>query len=225
MAQEPRIEIDEELAGTVRLAPVVAEGLEIDDAEGLWAVFQPFCTELAARYRDISIGEVPGIQAARQLYHAIGIDPTKLRPSSEALLRRVLKGEELYRINSLVDTINYCSISYLLPVGLYDLDYVEGESIDLRKGAPGESFDGIRKESVNLEGRYGMFDKTGPFGSPTSDSDRTRIRQQTSRALAVIFAPYEISEKVLSGHAHFTADQVSRFGGGHPDTRMGQIVG
>ena len=225
MAQEPRIEIDEELAGAVRLAPVVAEGLEIDNAEGLWAVFQPFCTELAARYRGVSIGEVPGIQAARQLYRAIGIDPTKLRPSSEALLRRVLKGEELYRINSLVDTINYCSISYLLPVGLYDLDYVEGEAIALRKGTPGESFEGIRKDTVNLEGRYALFDRTGPFGSPTSDSNRARIRQQTSRALAVIFDPNEMSEETLASHAHFTADQISRFGGGHPDTRMGQIVG
>jgi DNA/RNA-binding domain of Phe-tRNA-synthetase-like protein len=225
LALDPRIEIDSELARKIRLASVVAEGLEIDNAEGLWAVFQPFCTELAARYRDVSIGEVPGIQAARQLYHAIGIDPTKLRPSSEGLLRRALQGKNLYRINSLVDTINYCSLSYLLPVGLYDLDYVQGESINLRKGGPGESFDGIRKESVHLEGRYGLFDSAGPFGSPTSDSDRTRIREQTSRALVVIFAPYEISEEVLDGHAQFTADQVSRFGGGQPDTRMGQIVG
>jgi len=224
LALEPRIEIDPELSGKVRLAPVVAEGLKIDNAESLWVVFRPFCTELAAIYRDVKIGEVPGIQAARRLYRAIGLDPTRLRPSSEALLRRVLKGNELYRINSLVDTINYCSLSYLLPVGLYDLDYVEAESIVLRKGASGESFEGIRKDTVNLEGRYALFDKTGPFGSPTSDSDRARIRRQTSRALAVIFAPYEMSEKVLAGHAHFTADQVSRFGGGHPDTWMGRIA-
>lgn len=225
MALDPRIEIDVELDRKVRLASVVAEGLEIDNAESLWAVFQPFCVELGARYRDISIGEVPGIQAARQLYRAIGIDPTKLRPSSEGLLRRVIKGKDLYRINSLVDTINYCSLSYLLPVGLYDMDYLEGETINLRKGGPGESFEGIRKDTVHLEGRYGLFDKAGPFGSPTSDSDRTRIREQTSRALAVIFAPYEISEEVLASHAQFTADQVSRFGGGQPDTRVGQIVG
>jgi len=225
LARNPQIEIDPELSKKIRLASIVAKGLEIDNAEGLWAVFQPFCTELAARYRDVSIGEVPGIQAARQLYRSIGLDPTKLRPSSEALLRRVLQGKELYRINSLVDTINYCSISYLLPVGLYDLDYVEGEAINLRKGGPGESFEGIRKESVHLEGRYGLFDSTGPFGSPTSDSDRTRIREQTSHALMVIFAPYEVSEEVLAGHAQFTADQVSRFGGGQPDTGMSQIVG
>ena len=220
MAPDLKIEIDEELAGTVRLVSVVAEGLEIDDAEGLWAVFQPFCKELGARYRDVPISEVPGIQAARRLYRAIGIDPTRLRPSSEALLRRTLKGKDLYRINSLVDTINYCSLSYLLPVGLYDLDHVQGETIVLRKGTPGESFEGIRKDDVHLQGRYAMFDRAGPFGSPTSDSARTRIRMQTSRALAVIFAPYEMSEKVLAGHAQFTADHVSRFGGGHPETRI-----
>ena len=225
MSLDPRIGIDPELLGKVRLASIAAEGLAIDAGEDLWKTVEPFYIELARRHDGLSVGEVPGIQAARQLYRSIGVDPTRVRPSSEALLKRVLKGKELYRINSLVDTLNYCSLSYLLPVGLYDLDHIAGETVTLRQGRAGESFEGIRKDRVSLEGRYALFDEQGPFGSPTSDSRRTSITERTRRALTVIFAPSRTGPEELESHARFTAAQISRFGGGYPDTRMGRIIG
>ena len=225
MAEMPQLKIDESLAGKVRLAAVAAKELSVDEGPALWCLLEPFCKELAQRYRDTSIGNVPGVQAARKLYRVIGIDPTKLRPSSEALLRRVLQGKPLYRVNSLVDTINYCSLCFLLPIGLYDLGCIEGDIILLRQGAAGDSFEGIRKGEVNLEGRYALFDKRGPFGSPTSDSLRTSISQGTTDCLAVIFAPYEIDEKTLAGHAEFMAMQIGRFGGGHPETVLRELTG
>ena len=225
MSLEPHIKIGQGLEKKVRLASIIAEGLEIDDGASLWTIFQPFGDELAARYRDKAIGDIPGIQPARRLYHAIGIDPTKIRPSSEALLRRVIKGLSLHRINSLVDTINFCSLSHLLPIGLYDLDRLEGETIILRAGLPGECFEGIDKDTVHLEGRYGLFDSAGAFGSPTSDSLRASISGTTRRSLIVIFAPYEMDLKTLQGHALFTAQEIGRFGGGHPETRILEIVG
>ena len=225
MSGVPQLLIDESLAGKVRLAPVVAEGLSIDEGSALWSLCEPFCKELALRYVNTSIGEVPGIQTARSLYRAIGIDPTKLRPSSEALLRRSLQGKPLYRVNSLVDTINYCSLCFLLPIGLYDLERIESDEILLRQGTAGESFEGIRKAEVSLEGRYALFDSKGPFGSPTSDSLRTSIRESTTSCLAVLFAPFELDEKTLEGHAEFAAMQIARFGGGHPETTLPGIVG
>ncbi|MFC1614215.1 B3/4 domain-containing protein [Gemmatimonadota bacterium] len=224
MAEIPQLKIDESLAGKVRLASVVAEGLTVDEGPALWCLLEPFCKELAQRYTDTSIGDVPGVQSARTLYRAIGIDPTKLRPSSEALLRRVLQGKPLYKVNSLVDTINYCSLCFLLPIGLYDLERIEGDIIQLRQGTSGESFEGIRKTEVNLDGRYALFDAGGPFGSPTSDSLRTSIRPETTGCLAVLFAPYEMDEKTLAGHTEFMAMQISRFGGGHPETVMPEIT-
>lgn len=225
MAEISQVRIDDSLAGKVHLAAVVAEGLAVDEGSALWSLFEPFCRELALRYRNASIGEVPGVQTARGLYRAIGVDPTKVRPSSEALLRRALQGKPLYRVNSLVDTINYCSLCFLLPIGLYDLDRIEGNTILLRRGVAGESFEGIRKAEVNLEGRYALFDAKGPFGSPTSDSLRTSICQSTCRCLVVLFAPFELEEKTLAGHAEFTAMQIARFGGGCPETRMTGIFG
>src|SRR6185295_9879803 len=122
------------------------------------------------------------------MYKRVGIDPTKTRPSSEALLRRVRKGDELPRINSLVDIINWCSLETQLPYGLYDVDRIGGD-VTLRIGQPGEEYAGIRKDTVHVDGRLTLADERGPFGNPTSDSARTMVTTSTVRALVVIFCP------------------------------------
>jgi DNA/RNA-binding domain of Phe-tRNA-synthetase-like protein len=99
----------------------------------------------------------------------------------------VLKGKDLYRISNVVDACNLASLSFLLPVGMYDLDRVRGDVV-LRTGRAGEGYAGIRKGEVNLAGRLGLFDDAGPFGSPTSDSARTCTGEATTEILAVIMA-------------------------------------
>jgi len=126
--------------------------------------------------------------AVRTMYKRVGLDPTKTRPSSEALLRRVRKGDELPRVNSLVDVINWCSVETQLPFGLYDLDKISGP-VTLRLGHDGESYPGIRKDDVNVAHRLTLADDIGPFGNPTSDSARTMVTAATTRALVVIFTP------------------------------------
>ena len=113
-------------------------------------------------------------QPARKLYRAIGVDPTRTRPSSEALQRRVQKGQPFPRVNALVDGINFCSLTLMLPFGGYDASAIDGD-IALRLGADGEGYEGIGKPWVNVGGRYTLADTQGPFGNPTSDSFRTRI--------------------------------------------------
>lgn len=126
--------------------------------------------------------------AVRTMYKRVGLDPTKTRPSSEALLRRVRRGDELPRINSLVDVINWSSLESQLPFGLYDLDQIRG-AVTLRLGLDGEAYAGIRKDAVHVGGRLTVADEAGPFGNPTSDSARTMVTPATTRALVVIFAP------------------------------------
>ena len=128
------------------------------------------------------------ISAVRAMYKRVGLDPTKTRPSSEALLRRVRRGDPLPRINSLVDVINWCSLESQLPFGLYDLGRIRG-GVTLRLGGPDESYAGIRKDTVHLGGRLTLADDDGPFGNPTSDSARTMVTPATTRALVVIFVP------------------------------------
>jgi DNA/RNA-binding domain of Phe-tRNA-synthetase-like protein len=128
------------------------------------------------------------VAAVRTMYKRIGLDPTKTRPSSEALLRRVRKGDPLPRVNSLVDVCNWCSVEFQLPYGLYDAAHVDGD-VTLRLGADGESYAGIRKDAVHVAGRMTLADERGPFGNPTSDSARTMVTAATERAIVVVFAP------------------------------------
>ena len=152
------------------------------------------------------------ITAVRTMYKRVGIDPTKTRPSSEALLRRVRKGESLPRINSMVDVCNWCSFEFQLPYGLYDAARIVGD-VELRLGRDGESYAGIRKDDVHVAGRITLADAQGPYGNPTSDSARTMVTTATTRALLVVFAPRELD----LGRLTFVLDRTS--------ARMHQFTG
>src|SRR5687767_15313019 len=167
---------------------------------------------LAAAEAAVRANPPAEIAAVRTMYKKVGIDPTKRRPSSEALLRRVRKGEPLPRINSLVDICNWCSLEFQLPYGLYDLDRIEGDVI-LRLGAEGESYEGIRKDEVHVGGRIALADGRGPFGNPTSDSARTMVTPATTRALVVVFAPREIDARRLDHVVEVTAGRMQEFTG------------
>jgi DNA/RNA-binding domain of Phe-tRNA-synthetase-like protein len=147
--------------------------------------------------------------AVRTMYRRAGIDPTKTRPSSEALLRRVRRGDELPRVNSLVDVINWCSLESQLPFGLYDADHIQG-GVTLRLGRAGEEYAGIRKDVVHVAGRLTLADDAGPFGNPTSDSSRTMVTVSTTRALVVIFAPASIAPRATSALS-LTRQRIAQF--------------
>jgi DNA/RNA-binding domain of Phe-tRNA-synthetase-like protein len=146
----------------------------------------------------------------RAMYKRAGIDPTKTRPSSEALLRRVRKGEPLPRVNSFVDVINWCSLDTQLPFGLYDFDRVRGP-VTLRLGRTGESYAGIRKDVVHVDGRLTLADDDGPFGNPTSDSARTMVTLATTRALVVIFAPAALDPAIGAHALALTLSRIAAF--------------
>jgi DNA/RNA-binding domain of Phe-tRNA-synthetase-like protein len=203
--------IDDALVGRVRLGVLRLEGLTVRSTDAaLDAEIDASCAELARRHRGRASGEVPGVEDARALYKALGLDPTKTRPSSEALLRRALKGQSLYRICTLVDALNLCSLRDLLPFGLYDLDHVH-PPVTLRLGQRGEGYEGIRKGQVGVHGRPVLVDAKGPFGNPTSDSARTMIRLQTSCALVTCYAPASCGRDRMAGILDNTRDTLTRF--------------
>lgn len=157
--------------------------------------------------------------AVRTMYKRVGLDPTKTRPSNEALLRRVRKGQPLPRVNALVDVINWCSVECQLPYGLYDLRRISGP-ITLRIGVEGEEYDGIRKDTVHVAGRLALVDRGGPFGNPTSDSARTMVTPATSDALVVVFAPAELTQSRLTDVLDLTAARIGDICGGHEADRI-----
>ena len=131
--------------------------------------------------------ESAAIMATRAAYKALGKDPARYRGSAEALLRRVIAGKGLPRINNVVDVINYVSLESRLPVGLYDLAHVQGDIV-FRAGRAGETYKGIGKYDLNLEGLPVFCDALGPHGSPTSDSERTMVTPATKQVIAMIIS-------------------------------------
>jgi DNA/RNA-binding domain of Phe-tRNA-synthetase-like protein len=169
---------------------------------------EDFELEVARTMQVARSGGTGAVARARELYRRFGLDPTRVRPSSEALLRRLKKGEPLPRVNSLVDVANALSVQLQVPVGLYDLDKVKGDELVLRLGADGEGYTGIGKERVNLAGRICVADAEGPCGNPSADSARTMITTETERAAWLYFLPVEDDD------IDRTAELVAVFGRG-----------
>lgn len=191
------VRLDPELSGILAAGVVQLTGLHVRTDNPHWHLIEELCRTYHQQYEGATPGQVPDVEWARRLYSAVGIDPTRHRPSSEALLRRALKGEPLYQINTLVDVCNWCSLDYLLPIGLYDLDRVSGE-LTIRLGRDGEAYEGIRKGIVHVAGRLCVADAFGPFGSPSADSLRCSIMPATRHALAILFAPADYPAEDLA---------------------------
>lgn len=153
------------------------------------------------------------VTAVRGMYRRFGVDPTKTRPSSEALVRRLRKGGTLPRVNSAVDVCNWCSAETQLPFGLYDGDRLEGDVV-LRVGQEGEAYDGIRKDTVHVTGRLALVDARGPFGNPTSDSARTMVTVETRTLVLVIYAPKSLGPEAVTHALALTARRVREYCGG-----------
>ena len=167
---------------------------------------------LAAAEAAVRVNPPEDVAAVRTMYKRIGIDPTKRRPSSEALLRRVRKGEPLPRINAMVDVCNWCSLELQLPYGLYDAAHIDGDVV-LRVGAEGESYPGIRKDEVHVGGRITLVDGIGAFGNPSSDSARTMVTSATTHALVVVYAPRELDAARLARVLDITSSRMCEFTG------------
>jgi DNA/RNA-binding domain of Phe-tRNA-synthetase-like protein len=192
---------------------VVVDGVVSGSAPEIWEETGVVAQRLRALHADRLPSEISELAEARNLYKSFGMEPSRHRPSSEALLRRVLKGDDLYHISNTVDACNLASLSFLLPIGMYDLDRIRGDVV-LRTGAEGEEYAGIRKGPVHLAGRPGLFDDEGPFGSPTSDSDRTSVTAAATRLLAVIMATAGHNRIAMSEHVDLLADLFCRHCGG-----------
>jgi len=204
------LEMDDALKGIVTLGWLEADGL---NGEPLGEAFDRERDEsirgLMRRYTGRQAADIPGVAETRGMFHRLGVDPTKSRPASEALLRRVLQGKGLPSIHPTVDVCNLASLEHQLPLGLYDRSHVKG-SIVARVGRTGETYEGIRKGPVHLAGRPLLADEEGPFGAPTSDSARTQVTDATRTLLAVIYCPVDRPGEHLSAMLARVADLLAR---------------
>jgi DNA/RNA-binding domain of Phe-tRNA-synthetase-like protein len=132
------------------------------------------------------VSQIKIIAETKEAYRKLGKDPSRYRPSAEALTRRVLQGKGLYRVNNIVDSLNIISILHGFSIGGYDLEMLNREIV-LGIGEAGEPFDAIGRGMLNIEHLPVLRDATGAFGSPTSDSIRTMVREHSKSLLLVFF--------------------------------------
>lgn len=177
------------------------EPLPADEA-GLSKAWDRYHMRVRERFSGGQFTNQPRVQAIRKRFRQAGTDPTRYRPSSEALLRRVLKGSNLPRIHPLVDLNNLLSLELLAPCCVMELSGLK-PPFTLRAGQEGESMDSLRGP-FNLEGKPLLADEFGPFGTPITDSERVRVRKETRMAWLVVYLPDEtevssLAARVLSG--------------------------
>ena len=207
------ISLDKQVKGKVRIGVLQFVHLKcVRHHPELWEAIYSLEKDYRERYGQPS-DALELLKPARRLYHNFGMEPTRYRPSSEALFRRVIKQKSLYRINSIVDVCNYCSLKFLLPIGLYDTDKIQGQ-VSLRLGGVGEEYDGIGKETIHVAGRLALTDEQGAFGNPSADSLRTSIDLKSRNVLMVIFAPGEYPETEMKNHCQFAHQSMLQF---HPE--------
>ena len=155
-------------------------------SEELWRKIDEFTVRYREVYTTDSIKDMVTIRATREAYKKCGKDPSRYRPSGEALCRRILRGMPLYQIDTLVDLINLVSIRYGYSIGGFDADKFEGDTLTLGIGKAGEPYEGIGRGELNIEGMPVYRDAIGGVGTPTSDNERTKLGLETTRLLAII---------------------------------------
>src|ERR1700730_8065888 len=182
----------------VKLGVVEADGASVVLVHPeLAKLMDEVCTRKRAEFTVVSLAEAEPVRAVRTMFREWGMDPSKYRPSSEALLRRVAQGKGLYRVSNVVDIGNLGSLETGWPYGCYDRSKIN-PPVALRHGAAGEKYEGIGKQTWHLEGRPVLADPAGPFGSPISDSTRSMITESATQIMIVIYAPARVSDASLN---------------------------
>lgn len=157
-----------------------------------------------------TLKDLPGIAATRRVYRACGKDPSRYRPASEALIRRILKGEELYQIDTLVDLVNLASIAYGYSIGGFDAGKFVGDTLTLGVGREGEPYEGIGRGIINIAGLPVYRDAKGGVGTPTSDNERTKIDINTTH-LVVLINGYDGNEQRVRENAEYIQQLLRKF--------------
>ncbi|WP_019121766.1 B3/B4 domain-containing protein [Brevibacillus massiliensis] len=172
-----------------------------------------FVESLRIEHEPAKLTEIEGIREWRAAFKRLGIDPSRYRPSSEALLRRLIQGNPFHLVNSAVDVNNFLSIHYALPYGIYDLSKLSGQVV-CRLGTETDAYEALNGREVQMKGKLLLADEEGAFGSPIVDSVRTSVKDGASQLLQVIFFHPMLSVKQQDEIIGSTARMLTEINGG-----------
>ena len=182
-------------------------------SQELWDEIHLLEEKFRASLTTDSLKAMPSIEATRRVYKACGKDPSRYRPASEQLIRRMLQGKELYQIDTLVDLVNLASIAYGYSIGGFDADKFVGDTLTLGVGREGEPYEGIGRGPLNIAGLPVYRDVMGGVGTPTSDNERTKMTMETTH-LVVLVNGYDGDRERVMANAQYIQQLVERFASG-----------
>ena len=191
-------------------AAVEAQVVNSEFCQPLWDEIHALEEKFRKDLTTDSLKELPSIAATRSVYKACGKDPSRYRPASEQLIRRMLQGKELYQIDTLVDLVNLASIAYGYSIGGFDADKFVGDTLTLGVGREGEPYEGIGRGIINIAGLPVYRDAEGGVGTPTSDHERTKMTLATTH-LMVLINGYDGNEERVLANAHFIQDLLRKY--------------
>lgn len=208
----------------LRIGYIVYDSIHVAKASAtVDALVEAALNDARARFPGTdSISKDPVIRGIRRLFSNAGTDPTKERPSGEALIRRVVSGQGLCRINCVVDANNAISIMSGCPCGVYDLGRIKG-GIVVAVGKEGDSYEGIGGRTVNACGRLVTRDEESIFGAPTADSKRTCVGPETKNLLMLIYHFDAPPESLASAMEHAKKAMESATGGRRSESGIYEV--
>ena len=178
--------------------------------EVLWQEIEAMGERYRQELTTESLKDMTSIAATRRVYKACGKDPSRYRPASEALIRRMLQGKELYQRDTLVDLVNLASIAYGYSIGGFDADRFVGDTLTLGIGREGEPYEGIGRGIINIHGLPVYRDAEGGVGTPTSDHERTKMTIDT-RHLVVLINGYDGDEQRVRKNAEYIQELLRKY--------------
>ena len=191
-------------------ACVEAEVVNTPYSEELWKEIEALGNKFREELTTESLKEMTSIAATRRVYKLCGKDPSRYRPASEALIRRVLQGKELYQSDTLVDLINLASIAFGYSIGGFDADKFVGDTLTLGIGREGEPYEGIGRGMINIHGLPVYRDAQGGVGTPTSDNERTKMMLATTHLLVLING-YDGDERRVCQNAEYIQELLRKY--------------
>ena len=191
-------------------ACVEAQVVNTPYCEELWQEIEALGERFRSELTTESLKDMTSIAATRRVYKACGKDPSRYRPASEALIRRMLQGKKLYQRDTLVDLVNLASIAYGYSIGGFDADKFVGNTLTLGIGREGEPYEGIGRGLLNICGLPVYRDAEGGVGTPTSDNERTKMTIDT-RHLVVLINGYDGNEQRVRENAEYIQQLLRKY--------------
>jgi len=211
-----KFDIDEgikQCTGYCRLGYIVIRNVKVQGAPPVLAqkLFQ-LQTALAALYNIDGLAKVPQLARVRSVYNQNNFDATRYTLDAEMLVRRILQNKDAYYVNSAAAAINYCSLKFLLPAGVYDLDQING---NITYGLPSEdSYLNSNGKTIATDGQPFLYDNSGIFGNANTQTRRTAVTLSTNNLLAVVYANEKVTTEQLLNILDFTRKKLTLYNEG-----------